>query len=65
MAVEDLISVAVDRKAGITTDALAESLEELRRHYNGLMYRAVLACTKASLHVIKERACAKVFPRAV
>ena len=63
IAVEDIIYVA-GGKAGVA-GASAEVVEvdpgeELRRHYNGLMYRAVLSCTKTSLNVIKARACAKV-----
>lgn len=61
MAVEDLISVAADKTVGFSEDStLPDPRVELRRHYNGLMYRAVLSCTKTSLHVIKMRACAKV-----
>lgn len=61
MAVEDLICVAEGRTAGVSTETSpAAPREELRRHYNNLMYRAVLSCTKASLTVIKKKACAKV-----
>lgn len=61
MAVEDLVLVAEDDAAGGHTDeASVKAREELRRHYNALMYRAVLSCTKASLNIIKLRACAKV-----
>lgn len=61
---EDIIYVA-EGKAGAGPGVSAEEAEvdpreELRRHYNGLMYRAVLSCTKTSLNVIKARACAKV-----
>lgn len=64
MAVEDLISVAEDRGAegGFSTEAPASPGpgEELRKHYNGLMYRAVLSCTKTSLNILKMRAHANV-----
>ncbi|CAM9783398.1 unnamed protein product, partial [Ectocarpus sp. 6 AP-2014] len=56
-AVEDLITVAEDRGASSTGEqGLSEPAAELRKHYNGLMYRAVLACTKTSLNIIKTRA---------
>lgn len=62
---EDIIYVAEGKAAGPGAGVSAEEAEvdpreELRRHYNGLMYRAVLSCTKTSLNVIKARACAKV-----
>lgn len=64
MAVEDLIFVAEDRGAagGFATEAAASPGpgEELRKHYNGLMYRAVLSCTKTSLGILKMRAHANV-----
>ncbi|CAM9753381.1 unnamed protein product [Sphacelaria rigidula] len=60
MAVEDLISVTVDRQAGATPETMTPAIDELRRHYNGLMYRAILSCTKTSLNVIKQRVCSKV-----
>ena len=60
-AVEDLISAAEDRTLGISTlGASAGSREELRAHYNGLMYRAILSCIKSSLLIIKKRVCTKV-----
>lgn len=60
MAVDDLISVAVDRPGGVTPETMVSAVDELRRHYSGLMYRAVLSSTKISLNVIKQRACTKV-----
>lgn len=67
MAVEDLISVAEDRGAAeglaATEAGAVASLgpgEELRKHYNGLMYRAVLTCTQTSLNILKMRAHANV-----
>lgn len=59
---EDIIYVA-EYKAGAGVPAEVTEVDpraELRRHYNGLMYRAVLSCTKTSLNIIKARACAKV-----
>lgn len=65
MAVEDLISVAEDRRAvgdvsGEEARAQSEPAKELRKHYNGLMYRAVLSCTKTSLNLLRLRAHANV-----
>lgn len=60
---EDIIYVAEGKTgaAGASAEvAEVDPGEELRRHYNGLMYRAVLSCTKTSLNIIKARACAKV-----
>lgn len=60
-AVEDLISAAEDRTLGISTlGASAGSRDELRAHYNRLMYQAILSCIKSSLLVIKKRVCTKV-----
>ncbi|CAM9240450.1 unnamed protein product, partial [Hapterophycus canaliculatus] len=60
MAVEDLISVAQDRgptgELSAEATAQSESGKELRKHYNGLMYRAVLSCTKTSLNLLRTRA---------
>lgn len=58
---EDIIYVAEGNAGGVSAaEGQVDPREELRRHYNGLMYRAVLSCTKTSLNIIKARACAKV-----
>lgn len=63
MAVEDLISVAAGGEAGATPEAQGPAIDDLRKHYSGLMYRAVLTCTKSSLNVIKKMTCCKVGTR--
>ncbi|CAM9666191.1 unnamed protein product, partial [Choristocarpus tenellus] len=60
IAVDDLISVATDGQRGSTSEESKGVTQDLRRHYNRLMYQAVLTCTKQSLMEIKKRACSKV-----
>lgn len=58
---EDLISVAGCKTEGGSAEmASAVPRDELRRHYSGLMYRALFSCTKNSLNIIKKRVCSKV-----
>ncbi|CAM9238946.1 unnamed protein product, partial [Discosporangium mesarthrocarpum] len=59
MAVEDLVSVVTSGQKEALPEEVAGAVRSLRRHYNSLMYQAILSCTKQSLLLIKKRACSK------